>query len=1604
MPFRLLIHIPRKVLALALYAVLGLIVLFFALTRTEVGRDAVRRAIEMRFAATFEGRLYIGKLTGNLVNTLWARDVRLYDPEGRLVLAVDSVVARPRLRQLFRRAVGLGMLELFRPVARLHRAEDGTWNVAAALRPRRPDTTAAPPWDFSSADLRVVDGRVFTTRDGPPPPAVRRGDVFDYTRAVIDTLALQATIDWRPGLRQIDLLHLHARLDTPRFAIDAMDGQFVWQDSVLAIPQFELKAGGTELSLDGAVHDPAALLGGAFRQASLDLNLAPGRLDFDALRRLFPSLPLADAVRMEARLQGPVPALVVERFTLERGRTRIAGGGTLFGLPDSLDFELAFRRNVLRTRDLQAVLPGMSLWRQIRLDSLVAELYTVGVVPLRKTDHRTPVRVNATVDLQSRTGKVVGTLGLRQDPGRPPGFAANLYAEALNLGRLLRRPALRTALYGHIIAEGTGNTLDSLAGHLTMSLQQTDLAGLRVDSLYLDVTADRRHFTGRVLVEQGTADARRGRLTAGFTLDARPGLPTYRLDAVARAFDLGRLLGHDSLATRLNARLALDGTGRADPDLRGTLTLAFDTSTIRLGAVERTLPPHRNRLHLAARHEAGPRLTLSGDLATLRLEGDVPLDVTAGLGRLWGETLAGTLRHHLDKPYRSNTAPEPPAPVDETRRAQARAALTAAGLDSLAVSVTLRLHRSGILAAFLPTLPPLATDLDADLTLIADADHFRLDGTFRADSLHFGTAQEPDGTRSDPAVRLDTLRAGLHAAAVLVPDTLAAPDPRGPAPHRPVFTTRFDARADSVAFATGTGGVQGFPAPTLRLRFDRQRATLELATATRPDGSALHLAASLDLLDDRNRLTLDTLHLATSDYVFVNPEPAAVDLYADAVVVPGLLIESRTTAQQVRTETQRLRVRGTLSASPEDTVFVEAEAVALRRLTDVLAFKPRFGGRLDGRLALTGGLQRPELTGTLNVEAFALNRHILGDLTVSSRYVPGRPDVALALTLHPTRSPDTTFVHGTTLPAVVTRNRLHLDGLLRLPRRDAAGTVEDPGALDLTLDVTRADLFFFELIIGALANVEGYATGQGAIRGTFARPVFQAGLAVRDAAFDVPALNLHLRGGAEVAVDADAIRIRQATFTDKTGGSLDLTGDVHFNDYAFFSFDLTGHLDRVEVIDVAASDELPFYGHIRASGTATLTGPLYNAHLRSTNAVTTPDSELFIPVNETADASDEGFILFADSTGRLPDLRARTRRANILAGRPEGERPFLEGIDLDIDLYAPPGSTVHLVIDPLLGDVINAVGSGRIQLQRREGEFFTFGTFRVDGGDYLFTAGEVFVRRFLIENGGTLTWDGDPINALMDIPASYRTRASRAGLPVLGDASDTSLIPLIVRLQISGRVTAPQVQLSLAIDRSAQSRLGAYEGLEALLNQPERATEYATSVLLTNSFRLTTTSLDNAAGSQLAFNSVSQLVSNQLNRFLNQALPNVDFSFGLQGENAQDLDVTYGVALRLLDERLIIRGEGVYQGSGTDELRNESLQGEFVVEVRLNPNVSVEIFYRREGDVLAENAALTNTTGAGLSYQTEFSTWRSLFRKLFSWLLPEKDEAPPPGDRVATGE
>jgi len=1530
-----------------------ILIAFFAATQTQVGRDELKRQIIKSFNTAFQGELSIERLTGNLLYTLYAEDVQLKAANGDLIATIDSVVIEPRWKDLLQRTFSVKSIYLHRPVLELSSDRNGELNLNKALEPRAGDSlSSTSSWTFKSASVRITDGRFVTRNLGEPGSVGNTNRVFDFANASFEDLDLDARIDWDAPNGQIDLLDFSGSLDNGRLRVKGEPTQLLINGPRLSVNDFIFTVGSSSFNLNGFANVLESVEEQNWWEIPFLADLDQSYISFDELKTLFPSLPVSGDALVSALVQGPLSNATISWIRLETEQSDIEFSGTVRGLPDSVFFDVSFRSVNMNPDDFNSWLPASPL-ELLRMDSLALSGTSKGSYIF---DAEMPfLAASGELDISSNRGSMFTTFEFDGPFNEEMAFDFTLTSNNMDLSYWVPNQDLQTDFNGAIRLVGSGVDPEKIYAEFRLDLTNLSVGSAFIPAIELTGEINAGRYTAHFIASQPS-----GSLEIEASGQYEHTVLDYALSLTARSFDAGPLLGRDSLVTQLNVEASLVGTGISESELAVELQAVFDSSYVRMASLTSVISPHSHRLTLRRPDSVGPRISLRGDLADIDISGVSNLSALSTLGSAWINAFRQTLERQSDK--RLYPSPETETTTDDLSEsllwADARNAVEGAlNGTTTTIRADIIVHDLSIISTYLPTLPQLASSGTARITVSLDDKDISVEATYEADSLKIGGIAFGK-TIIDSQIassRTPSIEESVNGSLALSSDTL-------------------------MAFG------QPFQSPAIDFSLEHREGSLTFTTSGSRRIESIRAASRLFLLEDRNEIIFDEINVVGNATTWRGVGTPIVRLYSDAIIVQDAEIlqfgEAGTTGQ-------RIKAFGTFSSQSQDTLHVQAENVILHDVSEILFTAPHLDGRLNGILEVTSSDNQLVVAGAIDISQFALDGRILGDITIESRLLAGSPDLSVRLAIAPIDPGTDIERFGSDLVPTQVSNQLEIAGTIRLPSTSRTG-ISDAGSLSLEVQIDSTDIFFLEYVVNDLENVVGYMKGGGHIGGTLANPRFDVDLELYDGHFEIPQFELAYDLSGDLVIDGDGIRIDSARIVDQTGGTALATGAILFNEYRFFSLGLEFDLNDFQIMNVGFSDELPFYGHLWATGTLTLNGPLDDATLRSIDAVVSSNSELFIPVVETASGTDEAYIVFADSADHIPNFKKLATRSFLLAPRPDAERRFLDALDMDLSIFVTTGSTIHLVIDPLLGDVINASSSGQIQIQRNEGEFLVFGELRVNGGDYLFTAGEVFVRRFIIEQGGSISWNGDPVNASLNIPAVYRTRASLAGLPGYEDNS-IGLVPLIVSLQIGGTVDSPTVELGLSVDRSRQNVLGDYQGLEALLNSPERASEYATSVLLTNSFRLTTDSFDSESGSQLAFNSVSQLVSSQVNRFINQALPNVDFSFGLQGENAQDLDVTYGVALRLLDERLIIRGEGVYQGSRTNadnvSTANDGLQGQFLIEIKLSPRVSVEVFFRREGDIL-QSATLTNTTGAGLSYQTEFSAWKIFWRKLFGWMTP----------------
>lgn len=1622
-----------------------------ALSRSRVGRENLKKELIAQFNREFYGELAIERLDGNLLYHLFAKNVRLKDKQGKVVLQVDSVVVKPDWFALMDNTLQIDEALLFQPKFEMQRDANGRWNVASVFEKRN---QSAPPsgkrLDISSADIQLIKGQVQLHNPYDKPKAIKKGDVFDFTNLRVDNLNVTSSFEYGKDRLFADIIRFDGYLPKQQVGVKALQAQIEQLGNSIHINGLQLETGASALALFGKIQGFKHLKKfnlAELNQSQVDLTLQKFRPNPIEFKSLFPNLRLPDA-ELAVQIQGNPNHLQLNRLNYRQNQSLIAGNATAQIKADAVDFDLTLIDNDVYAKDVAFWLPKANLQtyealgalrlnsaltgsydlnrKKVRLDgSLRTQNPTLGdlagnirfdnATDLNYFFDGTATRFNLTaLGIKDLSGALNGEIrlngrgitpqnrtidlklalnnsqfrdlqfnqlqadvrllneqlsGLFSTETADGGLTANgkvdlsvaqpqldiaLDAKQLNLGRILPDENRIRKIDGKVVLKGNGKSLNDFVGAVDTDVRIQSVYGnidLKSKILKLNQGEKWQDYLGeadldlRLLSENGNAKVK-GKVRK------RAANPEVDLDADLTAFNLAKFFPKQP-TTRLNGRFAIKGKGTDLAHFSGNLNTQMSPSTLVLNGKTLRFPAFASTIDLSKRGATEEvALELESEAADISLNGTLASDWAMDLGKHWQNALERTLQKEaIKKMYLQETATlDWTAELMQAERFRARYR----NQEPMAFKGFISLKKPELVQGFLPNLNgifPATAQFDAEI----NPDALQLQA--QVNSPYFSQK-----TLSARGVQLNLNARTQYETLLTQPLRLIA-----------ALTAKELTVAGQQAFGVGAD-----------LDYTAKLGTLVLHADSLHGLGAFDAAANLSLLEQSNQITIQSLVLETARETWEIPQNQRIQVYQDALVLENIYVDRHDKNPRVPVYT--VRAKGILSENPSDAIVVSTEQVELRDVSELFNTKPKLRGLFTGDVKISNGLKNPKITGEANITALSLKDKYLpefmniGDVSLDIAANPdNREELNLKLLLRQPRKPE---------PLFISENDVMATGSLQLPIGKNADGSAKKGKLDLNLFIGHLDLFFFKMLFpGEINKPTGYGYGNAKITGTFAKPIFNADLQIAKGEFEIPEFNLKPSIAGSLTVDEAGFHLHQMRLKDREGeGTAVLNGDILFNDYRFFSFNLTGEMDAFEIINVEQSKTLDFYGHIWASGKMSLVGPLDHTVLTAQNVVTTSNSELFIPIFGGSVSRDETFVVFADSLGNIPQRRNRT---NLLGNRPLGERTFLDGLEMKMNIQAPEGSKVNLVFDQLLDDTIEATGNGNIKMDYLNGEFKLFGKFNVSGGDYLFTVQDFGIRRpFKLDAGGTMEWSGDPINAKLNIPASYPRRVSTNGLP----GSQNEFLDLIVRMNITGEVNSPLVDLKLQLDqRSGQFSTAADKRFETELNRPERASVYATSVLISDSFTpaaalLTQSGFTLGDTQQVVFNSLFQLASNFINKVLNQLTPNVDVNVGVsqqyqtQGNNRiSDLGLSLGVAWRILDDRVVLRGQGVVDN--TSSVAQGNNQVEFAANYRVGSNLSTEVFYRDDNSIQTTNPFRGKTIGASLLYDRTFSNWHYFFAK-----------------------
>lgn len=713
------------------------------------------------------------------------------------------------------------------------------------------------------------------------------------------------------------------------------------------------------------------------------------------------------------------------------------------------------------------------------------------------------------------------------------------------------------------------------------------------------------------------------------------------------------------------------------------------------------------------------------------------------------------------------------------------------------------------------------------------------------------------------------------------------------------------------------------------------------------------------------RFTIDDLVLGNESYFWMSEDRPVFRYDQDGKLhVEDLLAVSGE---------DRIFIDGIFSSDPEDSVVYRFVNVDLDRISQMIEGKVGFQGIVDGDFVTRTLTVNPVFHGRLYVDHLAFNDRIIGDASLVSTYNAAleRFDTELQVITNEEKYSDYIDQNNGR------RQHVTASGWMRAP--DIDEPVDSLYYFDL--DVVELDAWVLRYLMeGIFESIEGKAAGNGYVTGNLTDFDFHGDFEILESEVVPVFTETRYRLTGDISVNRhDGVIIHELNARDASNGRGVVTGIFDFNDFQPEKFmDITLRMQNLRFLDNSEGPDVPFYGRVAGTGVVNIYGSNISPFVRTIEPVyTTSQSRLSLPiVDQSMDNNQGRYIRFVKDFGDVDSRRQRTTDPEILR---QIDRTFMEVFRLDLQFIAAPNTTVQLILDPVTGEIVNAQGSGRVRITLEDEDLQVFGNFDITSGDYLFVGGDILTRRFMLREGGTIRLEGDPSNALLDITAVYRSRPNIA--PLLGGAVDqTNRVPVELLLVITGPIDNIENDFYFEFPNAIDATQNA--AVLNVLNSEEQKLLQATSLLFTGGFisgalvgDTQTQELGTTLQARAGQMGISQLLSSQINTLLSDNLINLDVDLNLLGFDQADL----GIALRLFDDRLVLRREGEVGGEETNI-------GDLGATYRINQNLSVEVFHRKDPmlmSILGTQADVENVNGLGLEAQFRFNTWREFGNRLW---------------------
>ena len=653
---------------------------------------------------------------------------------------------------------------------------------------------------------------------------------------------------------------------------------------------------------------------------------------------------------------------------------------------------------------------------------------------------------------------------------------------------------------------------------------------------------------------------------------------------------------------------------------------------------------------------------------------------------------------------------------------------------------------------------------------------------------------------------------------------------------------------------------------------------------------------------------------------------------------------------------QNLVVNGVASPNMTDSLQLELSNFAL---APFMQFAQRMGyaieGRTNGYVKVNSALKNPRLEAKVDIDSVKVNNLALPNLALVSRWDVGRSRAGLSV-------------------STADKGRQVVRGYFS-PSQARYYAKIDIGKLDVGL--------LDPLLKGVISNTGGQADIDLTLTGERRDASLNGQILVSDMHTTLDYTNCTYNAPrAIIEVKDNKFVMKDARIFDKykNGGLLSM--DLSLDHLSNIEYALTARFNDMLVLNTTKRENDMFYGNIYASGDVAVRGDKAGVKM-DIAAISGNNSKFYMPLSGKANIASADFVTFAKPSS-IDTTNYLVRRKMMFERRQRQRTSSGGGMDINMSLDVRKNAEVQLVIDPTVGDIIKGTGNGMLNLRINPGadQFEMYGIYTIDEGSYLFTLQDIINKKFVIERGSTIQWTGEPLDALLDIKALYRVKASLQ--PLLAGYVDTSIpnraVPVNCIINLTDRLTKPTVGFDVQVP-SADASIQAV--IANVLSTPERRSQQFLYLLLANSFLSDSSTEAAKFGVSSAAVTGLEMLSNQLSNWLSSENSNIVLRYRPKTEQMMSDEVDFGFSHGLLGNRLLIEVEGNYLVDKSQVVNaSSSFTGEAYVTWLIDQAGTLRLKgFTHTIDRFDENQGLQET-GVGVYFKEDFDNAKDLKYRL----------------------